>query len=163
MKQKKKNYSNWIFLSAMIFAYIALLFYNKNIFYASLNMFYHILIKIAPIFLFVFFLTWATNYFLTPQFASKYLRKKGKIKWFFAIITGIISTGPIYLWYPLLKQLHTKGLNHGLIACFIYNRAIKLPLLPVAILYFSWPYILILCLIIIAASIIQGKIINWLI
>lgn len=90
----------------------------------------------------------------------KHLKDKGMKKWFFVIIGGILSSGPIYMWYPLLADLRNKGLNYGLIACFLYNRSIKIPLIPLAIIYFSWKYIIILLLVMILASIIQGIIIN---
>ena len=64
------------------------------------------------------------------------------------------------MWYPLLADLRNKGLSYGLIACFLYNRAIKIPLIPLAIIYFSWQYIVILLVVMIFASIIQGILLN---
>ena len=64
------------------------------------------------------------------------------------------------MWYPLLADLRNKGLNYGLIACFLYNRAIKIPLIPLAIVYFSWQYIVILLVVMVFASIIQGVFLN---
>ena len=89
-----------------------------------------------------------------------HLKEKGIRKWFYVIIGGILSSGPIYMWYPLLADLRSKGLNYGLIACFLYNRAIKIPLLPLAIIYFSWQYIIILTLVMITVSIMQGILLN---
>jgi len=103
------------------------------------------------------------NYFITPKFVFKYFDKNGVNKWLFAVIGGILSEDPIYMWYPLLADLRKKGFNYGFVACFLYNRAIKLPVLPAAIYYFGWKYILILALIMIIASISQGVIINKLI
>jgi uncharacterized membrane protein YraQ (UPF0718 family) len=101
-----------------------------------------------------------SNYFITPDFVIKHLKEKGIKKWFFVIIGGILSSGPIYMWYPLLADLRNKGLNYGLIACFLYNRAIKIPLIPLAIVYFSWQYIIILLVVMVFASIIQGVLLN---
>jgi len=64
------------------------------------------------------------------------LREKGIKKWIFVIIGGVLSTGAIYMWYPFLADLKDKGLNYGLISCFLYNRAIKIPLLPLMVFYF---------------------------
>jgi hypothetical protein len=64
------------------------------------------------------------------------------------------------MWYPLLADLKNKGLNDGLIACFLYNRAIKIPLLPLAIIYFSWQYILVLTIVMVLASVTQGILLN---
>ncbi len=113
-----------------------------------------------PTFISVFILMSLTNYFITPKLIKKHLEKQGVRKWLYVIVGGILSAGPIYLWYPLLADLNKKGLSYGLIACFLYNRAIKIPLLPVAIFYFGWKYIIVLNFVMIFASIFQGIIIN---
>jgi len=53
-----------------------------------------------------------------------------------------------------------KAIAGVLIACFLYNRAIKIPLLPIAFFYFGWKYVLILSFIMIIMSFIQGILIN---
>ena len=52
--------------------------------------------------------------------------------------------GPIYSWFPLLKELREKGADVSLIAVFLGNRAVKPFLLPVMISYFGWAYALLL-------------------
>ena len=69
---------------------------------------------------------------------------------------GIISTGPIYAWYPLLKDLREKGAGESSIAIFLYNRAVKPFLLPVMVGYFGWLYVVILTIIMVIASVIVG-------
>jgi len=150
----------WYFLIVVLVAYITLLIFNKELFYSCLLFFKQILLKILPIFVTVFILMVFTNYFITQEFIIKHTRKKGIKKWFFIIVGGILSSGPIYMWYPLLADLKSKGLDYGFIACFLYNRAIKLPLLPLIILYFGWKFVIVLSFIMITASIIQGIIIN---
>jgi len=161
LKNKLKKLSgSWYFLGVVIIIYFLLSIFNQKIYFDSLNFFTQIIYKIIPIFILVFILMTFTNYFITPKFIMKHLKDKGMKKWFFVIIGGILSSGPIYMWYPLLADLRNKGLNYGLIACFLYNRSIKIPLIPLAIIYFSWKYIIILLLVMILASIIQGIIIN---
>ncbi len=150
----------WYFLIVIILVYFLLFIFNPKSFFTSLNFFSKIILKIIPVFVFVFILMTLSNYFITPKFIIKHLKKKGAKKWFFVIIGGILSSGPIYMWYPLLTDLRNKGLSYGLIGCFLYNRAIKIPILPIAILYFSWQYILILSFVMIFMSVIQGLIIN---
>ena len=150
----------WYFLIMIIFAYIILLIFNKESFYSSLSFFKKILLNILPVFVTVFILMVFTNYFITQEFIIKHTRKRGIKKWFFIIIGGILSSGPIYMWYPLLADLKNKGLSYGFIACFLYNRAIKIPLLPLIILYFGWKFVIVLSFVMITASIIQGIIIN---
>ena len=74
-----------------------------------------------------------------------------------------MSSGPIYMWYPLLSDLKKKGLNSGFIACFLYNRSIKIAILPMAILYFGWKYVLVLSVVMILMSVAQALLINKLI
>jgi hypothetical protein len=150
----------WYFLIIVMIAYITLLISNKDSFYSCIYFFGELLLKIIPIFVTVFVLMVFTNYFITQKFIIKHTKKKGIKKWFFIIIGGILSSGPVYMWYPLLADLKNKGLSEGFIACFLYNRAIKLPLLPLIILYFGWKFVIVLSLIMIAASVIQGIIIN---
>jgi len=160
-KEKLKQLPNsWYFLIIIISTYLVISIFKPEAYLASLNFFNQIILKVIPIFILVFVLMTFSNYFITPKFVIKHLKDKGIKKWFFVIIGGILSSGPIYMWYPLLADLKHKGLSYGLIACFLYNRAIKIPLLPLAIIYFSWQYILILTLVMIFISVIQGILIN---
>ncbi len=148
------------FLISIFLIYFLLLIFRTDLFFSSINFFYNIFLKIIPIFILVFILMVFTNYFITPKFIIKHLGKKRIKKWFYAIVGGILSTGPIYMWYPLLADLKNKGLNYGLISCFLYNRAIKIPLLPLIIFYFSLKYVIILSVVMIFMSVVQGIIIN---
>jgi hypothetical protein len=76
------------------------------------------------------------------------------------ILAGIISTGPIYAWYPFLSNLKEKGVNDGLIAVFLYNRSIKIQFFPLLLSYFSLSYVLTLTLLMIFFSVIQGLGVN---
>ena len=73
-----------------------------------------------------------------------------------AIFGGIISTGPIYLWYPLLSDLKEKGMKDSFIAAFLYNRAVKIPLMPMMIFYFGIRFTVILTIYIVIFSMING-------
>jgi len=156
----KKVSGSWYFLIVIGLIYFTLLIFKQDLFFSSLNFFGKILLKIIPIFILVFILMSLTNYFITPKFIMKHFKEKGTKKWFFAIVGGILSVGPIYMWYPLLADLKNKGLSYGIMACFLYNRAIKIPLLPIAIFYFGWRYILILSFVMIFMSVTQGIVIN---
>ena len=161
IKEKIKNIpSVWKFLTLVIIIYILVLIFMPNTFFNSLNFSKKIFLEIAPIFLIIFILMALSNYFITPELVIKHLKEKGMKKWFFVIIGGILSSGPIYMWYPLLADLRNKGLNYGLIACFLYNRAIKIPIIPIMVLYFSWQYILVLTIVMIFVSIAQGLMLN---
>ena len=159
MKIRKISWK-WCFLIFMILIYLFLLFFKLSSFISASLFFLNILEKIIPVLIAVFVLMSLINYFFTPKIISKYFMKKGIKKWFFVIIGGILSTGAIYVWYPLLAELKDKGLSYGLIACFLYNRAIKIPMLPLIVFYFSLKYVLILCFILILMSVVQGVIVD---
>ncbi|MBA7604292.1 hypothetical protein ES703_11412 [subsurface metagenome] len=156
----KKISGKWYFLIFIILIYLFLLFFKLSSFISASLFFLNILEKIIPVLIAVFVLMSLINYFFTPKIISKYFMKKGIKKWFFVIIGGILSTGAIYVWYPLLAELKDKGLSYGLIACFLYNRAIKIPMLPLIVFYFSLKYVLILCFILILMSVVQGVIVD---
>ena len=148
------------FLFAVILFYVILAFVDINLFFDGLHFFWKIFLKVLPIFILVFVLMSLTNYFVTPRFVKKHLGEKGIRKWFYVVVGGILSTGPIYMWYPLLADLKSKGLSSGLIACFLYNRAVKIPLLPLMVFYFSWRYVVVLTVVMIFFSIVQGLLID---
>ncbi len=146
----------WWFPIGTGIIYLVLFLINPEIFKNSLKSLAMILSKIIPIFVIVLVLMAAVNFFLQPQRLKLFFERKKKMKWFLTIVLGIISTGPIYMWYPLLADLKEKGMSYGLIACFLYNRAIKIPLLPVMMLYFNLKYIFLLFLLMVIVSVIQG-------
>ena len=157
----KKSGLKWYFLLSVLALYIAVLIINKPLFIKASVMFLHIFLKLMFVLIFIFILMILSNYFLNPKKVAKYVGKEAGIKrWIVVITAGILSAGSIYMWYPLLKDLREKGMEKGLIAAFLYNRAIKLHLMPLMILYFSTKFILLLTVLMIIASIIQGVIIN---
>jgi uncharacterized membrane protein YraQ (UPF0718 family) len=160
-KRNNKRLSGaWYFLILVMIGYLVLFLIKSELFFASLEYFLGILLKIIPVFIVVFVLMALVNYFISPKFVMKHLKEKGIKKWFFIVVGGILSSGPIYMWYPLLAELQKKGLSNGLVACFLYNRAIKLPLLPIAIFYFGLKYVILLTLVMIIFSILQGMLID---
>jgi len=105
----------------------------------------------------VFAIMLLINLFLKPAAVAKFLGKGSGIKGIvLSSVAGIISTGPIYAWYPLLKDLRDKGAGESSIAIFLYNRAVKPFLLPVMIGYFGWLYVVILTVLMVLASVIVG-------
>ncbi len=162
LKKISKISNSWRYLIFVVLLYIVFLIFDYEIFIQSLIYCGAMISEILQAFLLVFVLLVLSDYFITSSFITKYLNKNYFIKWLAVIIGGIISSGPIYMWYPLMADLRKKVLDNGMIACFLYNRAIKIPLIPVALIYFSWSYLLVLGLVMIFVSIIQGVVINYL-
>ena len=161
IKQEKKKL--WYFPVFVILVYLILALINPQKTLKSLATSGTILLKLVPVFLLVVFLMVVLNYFLNPRKIVKYLGRKNIYAWFAAILAGILSHGPVYVWYPFLGDLMKHGARPGLVSVFLYNRAVKVPLLPVMIYYFGLVYVAVLMLVMIIASVFQGLLIDWLV
>ncbi len=145
----------------ILFLYFLLYIFNSDKVIISLIKSFNILIEILPIFVIIILLTAIINFFVNPKVISKHIGENSGTKgWVIAIIAGIISHGPMYVWYPMFLEFKKHGLKDGLIATFFYSRAVKLPLLPMMISYFGWFFTIILTVFILIASLLQGLIID---
>ena len=123
----------------------------------SMIFFSHIL---GPLCL-VFFLKIVLNLILKPANVVKILGKEISVRLeILAAVAGIFSAGPIYVWYPVLKDLREKGAKHSLFAVFLVNRAVKPFLLPVMISIFGWVYVAFLTIFIVAGSLFVGFVVG---
>jgi len=124
---------------------------------SSMGVFFHALLPLCLVFLLMIGL----NLFLKPPHFAKFLGKGTTIKRnLLSAVAGIISAGPIYAWYPMLKDLREKGAEHSLIAVFLVNRAVKPFLLPVMISFFGWTYVLALTLLTVLGSLCVGFVVG---
>ena len=120
-----------------------------------------LIVRIAPVLLLVFGVMFFLNRFFEPNRIVGFFEKGPALKgWVVAIVGGILSSGPIYMWYPLLSDLKEKGMENSLVAAFLYNRAVKIPLLPMMIYYFGWPFTLVLSFLMVLFSIVNGIIVQ---
>ena len=153
--------ANWLFLIAVCFLYITIGLFDTHTALAGLRVFGNLLGKILPILGVVFGLLFLSNLLIDSKTVVRYLGKEGtKGGWLLAVVAGIISAGPIYLWYPLLSDLKEKGMREALVATFLYNRAVKIPLLPMMIFYFGFRLVAILTLYMILFSILNGYLVE---
>ena len=117
----------------------------------------NLLLSIVPLLILVFVIMLVLHLFVNPAqivaLFGKGLRIKGIV---LSAVAGILSMGPIYAWYPLLKKFREEGAGNGPLAIFLYSRAVKPFLLPVMIAYFGWIYVVILTLLTVCASIAIG-------
>ena len=121
----------------------------------------NLLYQMLPMLLFVFVLMFITNFLIKPDWVKTHLGKESGIKgWLIASVGGVFSVGSIYPWYVLLKDLKDKGMRPALITVFLYNRGIKLPLLPLLVHYFGLTYTLLLATYMSIFSILGGIVIE---
>jgi len=160
-KKDKSDISGIVFLISITVLYVLLYLVLPEKTTKALNASGSVFLSIVPVLLLVIFLMGFLNHFLRPKWVRKHLGEGSGAKgWSLAIATGILSHGPIYIWFPVLKDMREHGMGNGLIAAFIYNRAIKLPLLPVMIYYFGLLFVSVLMVLMVAASIVQGLVVE---
>jgi uncharacterized membrane protein YraQ (UPF0718 family) len=124
---------------------------------SSIDILFHVLLPLGMVFLIMIGL----NAFLKPVDLAKLLGKGTAIpRNLFSAAAGIISAGPIYAWYPMLKDFREKGAEHSLVAVFLVNRAVKPFLLPMMVSFFGWTYVLAFTFLTIAGSLCVGFVVG---
>jgi len=159
---EKVGFDGAFFFLALI-AYGILAVYDLGLLKNALSTLAGLIARIAPILLLVFGVMFLTNLFFESNRVIRFLGVGSGLRgWMLAIAGGIVSSGPIYMWYPLLSDLKEKGMKDSLIAAFLYNRAIKIPLIPMMIYYFGWPFALILSIYQVLFSVGNGILVQFL-
>jgi uncharacterized membrane protein YraQ (UPF0718 family) len=149
------------FLLIVVASYLGILLVDSAKLPVIWSEFVAIWAKILPIFALIIILTTLTHYFLKPKHIIKHLgEESGVMGMVYAIIGGILSHGPMYVWYGMLEDMREHGLRDGLIATFLYARAVKLPLLPFMIGLFGVTFTVVINLYILLFAILQGKIVD---
>ncbi len=130
----KKHYIELVFLISLFYISIIYLF---NSTFAILSLRYAIInfLKVLPFIALAQIIIFLLNKYLKNL---KKLVSEEKKNWIIYGVAGILSAGAIYLWYEILSELRKKGLRYEYIALFLYERAIKIPLLPLQIALLGW-------------------------
>lgn len=161
MRKRKKNTIALFMLSGVVSLYIFLFFIDKENAIHALQEAFVVLKLVLPIIVVVFFLMGLVNISIDKEKISRYFGKESGIKgWFYAIIAGVLSHGPAYVWYPFLQNLREHGAKDSLVFAFLYARSIKIPWIPLMISYFGWAFTLFFSFYIVVASILQGLIVE---
>lgn len=161
MFELKRFLRRWGFLLAVGILYIILIIIAPDSALTALRRSGGILIQVIPPLSIAFILMWLLNLFVKPMYISRFLGQKAGIKGvLLSTLAGIISMGPIYIWYPLLKDLREKGASDFHLANFLSNRAVKPFLLPLMIFYFGWKFSLAFNLFLILNALLVATIVN---
>lgn len=153
----KKKKGKLIFFLLVIALYSVLALANFSLAKESFFEFLELLKKIFPVFALVVFFMFISGLFFNAKKITKSLGKNAGFKgWLISIVGGILSTGPSYMWYPLLSELKENGMRDAFIVAFFYNRAVKISILPIMIYYFGLSFVIVLTFYMILFSIING-------
>jgi uncharacterized membrane protein YraQ (UPF0718 family) len=153
----RKNHRGWWFLLAVVVLHIGVNQINPALSTQSLGYFLKVINKLIPALVLMFILLWLFNLFIKPKQIKTWLGKQSGYKgWVFSILAGIISMGPMYLWYPLLGDLKKQGMQTSLLTAFLYSRAIKIPMLPFMVYYFGSLYTALFLINVIIFSFLSG-------
>ncbi len=153
----EKSRAGWYFLITVVLLYLLVFTFSPETGSNAVLFTGSIFVQLIPMILLIIGLTALMNYYVKPKTLVNHMGKGSGIKgWIIATASGIISTGPIYMWYPLLSELKNHGVRNALIASFLYNRAVKIPLLPLLVFYFGVKYAMVLTIVTVSLSIIAG-------
>jgi len=157
----RKIGARWLFLAGVAVLYGIVLIVRPAAAMAGLTVFGGLVVKVLPVLGIVYGVMLVTNLFIETKQIVRFLgHKSGPLGWIIVIAAGILSAGPIYMWYPLLSDLKEKGMRDALIATFLYNRAVKLPLLPMMIVYLGAEMTLIVTGYMVVFSVANGYIVE---
>lgn len=159
MKKKSLEFKGIKFLFFVIIIYIFIFFYDSQKSFLALTKSYEMILRLLPIFVMIILILTLINYFLKPKAIMKYFGKNSGLKgWLLAVISGVISHGPMYAWYPMIDELRKNDLKDGLLVTFMFTRTIKVPYIPILIDYFGLIFTVILFINILIAGVLQGLI-----
>ncbi len=160
--RKAGGRGGWIFLAIVAGVYGLAALFDREAAGRSLQVFAGLLGNVVPALGLVLVLLFLVNLLLSPKRVEKYLgRGSGLRGWVTALAAGVISTGPVYAAYAVLRELRLKGMRPSLMAALLYARAVKLPLLPLLVHYFGSAYTGLLVFWILAFAVLGGLVMGW--
>ncbi|WP_027362771.1 hypothetical protein [Desulfospira joergensenii] len=163
MKPEKKKLSGRVrFLISVLVMYGVTALFNMDTAGKALAYFSMMLTQVIPILGLVFGFLFLVNLFINPGWIQKHIGAGSGLRgWFYAVISGILISGPPYIIYPMLGELKKQGARKGLIAAMLYNRNVKPQFLPAMVYYFGIRYTVVLSVYIILFSLLTGKILEF--
>ncbi len=138
----------WLLPLGVMLLYLAIDFVSPDHTMSALKASGNILKQTMPPLILAFVMLFGLNLFITPAHVSRFLgRQAGAKGILLSSAAGILSMGPIYAWFPLLKSLREKGATDFHLANFLGSRAVKPVLVPLMVSYFGWRFSIIFLLI----------------
>ena len=160
-RKRPKRRSGFVMLAVVGCMYLLTFYFNPQAGQDALLVAFKILKMIIPILLVVFFLMALLHTFIDSKSISRHIgEQSGARGWVIALVGGILSHGPAYVWYPMISDLRNHGARDGLIVAFFYTRSIKLPWLPLMVSYFGLAFTVVLTVLVVLSAWLQGLIVD---
>ncbi len=160
-RTKSRKRSGFVMLAVVACIYLITFYFNPQAGQDALLAALKILKMIIPILLVVFFLMALLYTFINAKSISRHIGEQSGLRgWVIALIGGIFSHGPAYVWYPMISNLREHGARDGLLVAFFYTRSIKLPWLPLMVSYFGLAFTVVLTVLVILSAWMQGVIVD---
>jgi uncharacterized membrane protein YraQ (UPF0718 family) len=152
----------WGFVLSVAAAYTVIAFRSRAAGAAALAASCGIMIQVALPLGVAFVFSCLLNLFVKPEKVTGLLGRRAGLRGVaLSSLAGIVSVGPVYAWYPLLRSLREKGASAFHLANFLSNRAVKPYLLPVMIAYFGWRFTLAVSVLCVAGSLVTASAVSW--
>jgi len=151
--------SGWIMLVLVGLLYLGTALMHPELLRPAISYSLDLFATLLPILAVVLFLMGLFDSLFDAKAIAGYLGQKSGLKgWGIALLGGVLSHGPGYVWYPMIQQMREHGARDGLVVAFFYARSVKLPWLPLMITYLGGWFTLFLTLYVLLASWLQGLI-----
>lgn len=155
--RRKRFMRFWAFPIVVIIIYGMIAIVRPEQTTAALKSSGAMLLQVTPALVVAFAVMFLLNLWIKPDHIKRFMGKGKKVRGtLLSSIAGILSTGPIYAWYPLLRNFRDKGMSDFHLALFLGCRAVKIPLMPLMAAYFGWSFTLILNMMIVLAAMLTG-------
>jgi len=159
--EKKKINGTKKFLIFVALVFLLFLFLEPTILMGALINTFILFFKVFPVLVLAFIVNYFINKFIKEKTLKRHLgHNSGARGYFYAIIAGILIGGPPYLLFPMLGEFKKSGVKDSLLATFLFNRNVKIPFIPVVIFYFGVTYTVVISVLLILFSIINGLLVG---
>ncbi|MFW6013974.1 MAG: hypothetical protein ACOCZQ_00700 [Nanoarchaeota archaeon] len=146
-----------IFVSVVAVFYLLFFFFDHGSALKAVQETLKMFWRVIPALVFVMIVMFLLNLYVTPEKIRALLgNTTGLKKWSISIVSGVLSMGPIYMWYPILRDLEKKGATRGFLAAFLYGRSVKPFLMPMMVFYFGILFTVLWTFFILITAYLQG-------
>jgi len=158
----KRLLRRWGFLLATAAVYLLVAVRSPEKAGAAVVASWGVLLRMAPPLAAAFVFSCLLNLFVKPARVANLMgREAGTKGVLLSTVAGVVSMGPVYAWYPLLRSLRQKGASSFHLANFLSSRAVKPYLLPVMVSYFGWRFVLTISVFCLLGALLTASAVSW--